>query len=93
MKNFGKKQKNMPKIFWKNSVLRDIKNIDTKMQNSIRKIVENEIASNPNKGKPLKGFFNKCYSYRIGNYRIIYTAVHDGILILRVGHRKDVYRE
>jgi mRNA interferase RelE/StbE len=46
-------------------------------------------------GKPLKGMFKGLYRYRFGAYRIMY-AVDMGqkeILVLRVGHRKEVYSE
>lgn len=32
------------------------------------------------------------YRFRIGDYRVIFDREEDGILILRVGHRKDIYR-
>ncbi len=37
----------------------------------------------------------KLYRVRVGDYRIVYT-VEDGrliVLIVRVGHRKDIYQE
>ncbi len=32
------------------------------------------------------------YRFRIGDYRVIFDREEDGILILRVGHRRDIYR-
>ncbi len=46
----------------------------------------------PNGYKKLKG--REGYRIRIGNYRIIYT-IEDNILtivIIDIGHRKDIYR-
>ena len=83
----------MHKIFWKDSVVRDIKNIDRKMQDIIKKAVEEEISKDHKIGKVLKGNFKGCFSHRIGDYRVIYTVISQGILVLRVGHRKEVYRE
>ncbi len=34
----------------------------------------------------------KTYRFRIGSYRVIFDREKDGILILRVGHRADIYR-
>ncbi len=52
------------------------------------------IPVNPSSGKPLKGHKQGCYSLRSGDYRIIYEVYPSQKLIhiIRVGHRKDIYR-
>lgn len=32
------------------------------------------------------------YRFRIGTYRVIFDLVGEEIVVLRVGHRRDVYR-
>ncbi len=32
------------------------------------------------------------YRFRIGDYRVIFDVDGDKIVVLRVGHRKDIYR-
>ena len=32
------------------------------------------------------------YRFRIGDYRIVFDIEGDDIVVLRVGHRKDIYR-
>jgi mRNA interferase RelE/StbE len=32
------------------------------------------------------------YRFRIGDYRVIFDLIDDDIVILRVGHRKDIYK-
>ena len=32
------------------------------------------------------------YRFRIGDYRVIFDIEDDALVILRVGHRKDIYR-
>ncbi|MCI0450694.1 MAG: type II toxin-antitoxin system mRNA interferase toxin, RelE/StbE family [Chlorobi bacterium] len=40
----------------------------------------------------LKGEFKGLRKFRIGNYRVIY-AIEDGdVVILKIGHRKDIYK-
>ena len=53
-----------------------------------------KISMNPYIGKFLKGELQGLHSYRTGNYRIIYEVVKAKIVIivLKIGHRKDVYR-
>ena len=42
-------------------------------------------------GQPLKGSLAALWRYRIGDYRVI-CELHDEVLVLRIGHRKAVYR-
>lgn len=32
------------------------------------------------------------YRYRIGDYRVIFDIVGEDIVILRIGHRREIYR-
>jgi mRNA interferase RelE/StbE len=80
------------KIFYKSTVSKDLKRLD---KDEIRRIlngIEYKIVSNPFLGKSLKGDFRGCYRYRFGDYRVIYTISKNEILILRIGHRKEIYR-
>lgn len=46
-------------------------------------------------GNPLKGESTQLWRYRIGDYRVL-CEILDGkliVLVLTVGHRRDVYRE
>jgi mRNA interferase RelE/StbE len=45
-------------------------------------------------GKPLQGEKGGLWRYRVGDYRLICDIQDEKItvLVLRVGHRKDVYR-
>jgi mRNA interferase RelE/StbE len=54
-----------------------------------------EIALKPHQaGKSLKANLSGYYSYRISNYRIVYEIHEEDkmVLILRIRHRRDVYR-
>jgi len=33
------------------------------------------------------------YRFRIGHYRVIFDIEDEKIIVLRVGHRKDIYRK
>ena len=80
-------------IRFSESVHKDIKKIP---QNDVKKILEHidslAIEPRPYGYKKLKGQEN--YRIRQGNYRIIYSIrdIELMILILTIGHRKDVYR-
>jgi mRNA interferase RelE/StbE len=32
------------------------------------------------------------YRFRIGDYRVIFDLVDDEIVVLRVGHRREIYK-
>ena len=53
-----------------------------------------DLARDPLQGKALKGRLKGRYSYRIGDYRIIYMIFRSQLLliVIDVGHRRDVYR-
>ncbi|PIS39356.1 MAG: type II toxin-antitoxin system mRNA interferase toxin, RelE/StbE family [Candidatus Nealsonbacteria bacterium CG08_land_8_20_14_0_20_38_20] len=42
--------------------------------------------------EPLKDSRFGNWRFRIGDYRILFDVEEDKIIILKVGHRKDVYR-
>ena len=52
-----------------------------------------DLARDPTVGKPLLGELKGYWSYRVGNFRMIYIIRKTEIVIeiLRVQHRKEVY--
>ena len=61
-----------------------------------KRLVEaiDKLTDNPHVGKLLKGEFSGLRRIRVGSFRVIYE-INEGeilILVLRVAHRKKVYR-
>ena len=82
------------KITFKNSVLKDLKKIDIKKVKDILDNIETELPDNADKHPSLKGKFAGLRKFRVGDYRIIYSIRNDNtVLILRVAHRKEVYKK
>ncbi|MEW6712695.1 MAG: type II toxin-antitoxin system RelE/ParE family toxin [Candidatus Riflebacteria bacterium] len=52
------------------------------------------LKANPAAGGVLKGEFSGLRRIRIGNYRVVYEAQDQElvVLVVRIGHRRDVYR-
>ena len=76
---------------------KQIKKLDRTAQQSIVSFLRDRLqpADNPRQwGKPLHGDKGGLWRYRIGDYRLICDIRDEKItvLVLRVGHRKDVYR-
>ena len=44
-------------------------------------------------GERLQGTLSEFWRYRVGDYRIVCTLEHDRlvVLVLRVGHRREIY--
>ena len=79
------------KVNYKFSVISDLRKMEKKIARRIVDSIEKELASHPEKGVPLEGKFKGLFKYRIGSHRVIYARTRDDILILRIGHSKNVY--
>ena len=80
------------KIVYKNSVARDLKKIDKKEAGRILDEIEKELGQSPDSHPVLKGAFAGLRRFRIGDYRVVYAIMDDEVVVLRVAHRKDIYR-
>ena len=80
------------KIVFEKSVLKELKNIDYNFSKRIVNQVKYDLAFNPGKDKALTGNHKGLFSYRVGDYRVIYKIEQESLLILRIGHRKDIYK-
>jgi len=52
------------------------------------------LKTNPAAGGVLKGEFSGLRRIRIGNYRVVYEVLDQKlvVLVIRIGHRREVYR-
>lgn len=84
----------MYKVCYLDSVEKDLAGLDRPLQKRILGKIEDHLVKDPRGlGKALAGQFKGFYRYRIGDFRVIYKIAEAEILILvvRIGHRKDVY--
>lgn len=84
----------MYKLVWDKEAIDDLKSIDRKKAIDLARKVEKQLTKNPNElGKKLAGRFKGLYRYRYGDYRVIYQIFKKEItiVIVRVGHRKNIY--
>ena len=84
------------KITFKTSAFKEYKKLDKKTKlkiNEVLKILQISPLSEILKIRKIQNK-NNCYRIRMGDYRIIYSIQkHELIVeIIRLGHRKDVYR-
>jgi mRNA interferase RelE/StbE len=76
---------------------KQIKKLDRAAQNSILTFLRNRLKPAPDPrqwGKALQGEKRGLWRYRVGDYRLICDIQDERItiLVLELGHRKDVYR-
>ena len=79
-------------IVYKKSVHRDLKKLSKAEAGRILDKIERELLKKPESNPVLKGQFAGLRKFRAGDYRVIYTLLGDDILILRIGHRRNVYK-
>jgi len=88
----------MYSVKYTKSAVKKLKKLDKPTAKIITEWVKKHLegTDNPRKlGKPLSGNRSNQWRYRKGNYRIIADIQDDEIiiLILDIGHRKDIYRK
>ncbi len=80
-------------IVYKKSVQRDLKRLSKAEAHRVLSQVEKELSKNAGSYPVLKGQFAGLRKYRVGDYRVIYAILDDDVLVLRIGHRKEVYKK
>ena len=77
---------------------RELRKLDAATQQTILRYLRERIASaeNPRQyGKPLRMNLAGLWRYRVGNYRLICRIEENRlvVLVLKVGHRREVYED
>jgi mRNA interferase RelE/StbE len=81
------------KIVYKKSVHRDLKKLDKQEASDVLDQIENDLSGHPASFPVLKGKFSGLRKYRVGDYRVIYVILEADVVILRIGHRREVYKK
>ncbi len=84
------------KINWDERAAVELKKLGRQAQKDIIKYLNTRVVSSETPqsfGKPLSGNFMGLWRYRVGDYRLICLLNKNvfTVLVLRVGHRKNVY--
>ena len=79
-------------IVYKKSVTRDLTKLDKTEARRILSRLEKDLAKKADSYPILKGKYAGLRKYRVGNYRVIYALVETDVRILRIGHRRDIYK-
>ena len=80
------------KIAFKKTVARDLKKNDKNIAEKILQKIEQALPDKADTFPALKGKFTGLRKFRVGHYRVVYSIIDDTAIILRIGHRRKVYR-
>jgi mRNA interferase RelE/StbE len=81
-------------IYHQDVVKNDIPALPKTMRTRIKTAIESRLATRPESyGKPMRHTLHSLWSLRVGDYRVIYRIEDEEVVILKIGHRRDVYRQ
>ena len=82
------------KVIFAKSAARELRRLNRAIQDRIRRKLRFYASqTNPlNFAKLVKDFRFGNWRFRIGDYRIIFDIEKDKIVVLKIGHRKDIYK-
>ena len=82
----------MYNVVFTQRAVKDLENIDEQMRNRIA-VKLREYAKEPQRyARKLINSKIGTYRFRIGDYRVVFDIDRENIAILRVGHRKSIYK-
>jgi len=80
------------KIIYNAAIEKDLERLPKKEVKRILDTIDGSLPTQAMYLPVLKGKFKGKRKLRTGNYRIIFEIVNDEVRVLRIGHRKDAYR-
>jgi mRNA interferase RelE/StbE len=75
-----------------NRFRRDLRRLDREIHRRVLEALE-RLQDNPRQGSQLTNVAIGAWRLRVGDYRIRYDIEGDQVLLYRVRHRRDIYRE
>ena len=88
-------EKTRYRVVFSETAIKQLKKLDKPIQRAIKSIIDQVLTVNPEHGKPLQYDLKGHRRLRYMDYRIIYRIEFeisdDIVLIVAVGHRKEIY--
>ena len=81
--------------YLKSVVTSDIARLPKSAKRKIRRAIERKLTAHPFElGKPLRYSLKGARRLRVGEYRVIYPIEPpDVVLVVKIGHRREVYED
>lgn len=80
------------KIVYTKTAFNDIQKLDQVVKKRIKKKIDEYIINPLESARKLLHPKIGSYRWRIGNYRVVFDISKTTIIILRVGHRREIYK-
>lgn len=81
------------KIFYTPRAVKDIRRLDPVVKKKVGKKIETLLVNPLSRAHKLTDSKAGDYRWRIGNYRVVFDVSGKTIYVLRVRHRKDIYKK
>lgn len=81
------------KIIFTNRAIKDLSKIDDSTKDRIGKKLKEYSFDPLAHARKLNDPIIGQYRFRVGDYRIVFDIEDDTIIVLRVGHRKKIYKK
>lgn len=82
----------MYKVFFTDRAKKDLFQLQSNTAKQIKQRLQFYSDKPLNYAKKLKDTTLGTFRFRVGDYRVIFELIEDKIIILRIGHRKDIYK-
>ena len=71
---------------------KDLPRIPRNLRNRIHQAIQQRLGSEPSHyGEPLRHTLKGYWKLRVGDYRVIFQLHDRLVLVIEIGHRKDIY--
>ena len=80
------------RLVYTQRAVRDISRLNPQTKEKIKEALERYSATPLNYAKKMVDPVLGTYRFRIGDYRVIFDIESNDIVVLRIGHRRDIYR-
>lgn len=81
-------------IFYHLEIENDISGLPKNIKTRIQKAIEKRLLADPGRyGIPLRRSLQGYWKLRVGDYRLIFKLDKNNIIVLKIGHRKEVYQK
>ena len=80
------------RLVYTHRAIKDIDTLDTSVKQRIGKTLQRYEQNPLAHAEPLKQSELDSYRFRIGDYRVVFDLEGPEIIVLRVGHRRDIYK-
>jgi len=79
-------------VTYKKSVQKDLAHLGKAETRRLLDKIEGDLADRADTYPVLKGRFAGLRKLRVGNYRVVFVVVDQDVIVLRIAHRREVYK-